>query len=75
MQAIDHSNISRSYMSPVQVKLDQPYYDVDIPNAYMFRTGVEDLKKLKKKQKETVTDEMDWSDEGGSQESFDESDW
>lgn len=67
VEFIDFPNLTRSYMHPVQIALDEPY-----DTQKMFRCGIEDLKKLvkkapeeqpakkKKKKKEASFDDMDW---------------
>ena len=53
VEYIDQPNLYRDHMYPIQIQLDKPWYDDggggELPNAYMYRTGLRDIVKLKKK--------------------------
>ncbi|MFL1672476.1 hypothetical protein [Paenibacillus dendritiformis] len=42
---IDQAYLYQDYMYPVQLRLDRPYCGDchELPNAYMYRTGLKDL--------------------------------
>jgi len=47
VEYIDHPNLYRDHMYPIQIILDKPYYEPITPNSYMYRTDLGDINKLK----------------------------
>lgn len=40
---IDWKYLNLDHMYPIQIELDTYYYDVDIPNAKMYRCGMNEI--------------------------------
>ena len=66
VEYIDYPNLFNDYQYPVQIKLDKPWDRNETGlNAWMYRTGLSDLVKLKPKNKKKATKEeirqfLDW---------------
>ncbi|RJG23057.1 hypothetical protein [Paenibacillus thiaminolyticus] len=45
VEYIEQAYLYQDYMYPVQLRLNEPYYEAgcELPNAYMYRTGLKDL--------------------------------
>lgn len=63
VEYIDYPNLFNDYQYPVQIKLDKPWDRNETGlNAWIYRTGLSDLVKLKPKNKtkEEIRQFLDW---------------
>lgn len=49
VEHVDYHGLSTNLPYPIQITLDSPYNSSQDPNAYMYRTGLDDLVKLRRK--------------------------